>query len=279
MPSLSTPLTQSQIKSFNRTLYSFYEDSGRHTLPWRSRRTPYAVFISEIMLQQTQVERVIPKFKAFMKVFPNFKRLAHASQRDVLRLWQGLGYNRRAIFLHRAAKTITIQYHGRLPQDPERLMALPGIGQATASSICVFAFNQPHVFIETNIRAVFIHHFFPEARTVDDREVGLLISQIIDTADTFNWYSALMDYGSFIKSSYSNPSRKSAHHIRQTRFEGSARQIRGEIVRCLTYNKYKTIIQLAKEFNRTIEDISRISKDLVREGFIYEDKRGISLKG
>lgn len=272
------PLTHAQIDSLNRSLYSFYEDSGRHTLPWRRLRSPYVVFISEIMLQQTQVERVIPKFKAFMRAFPNFKRLAHAPQSDVLRLWQGLGYNRRALFLHRAAKTITSQYHGRLPQDPERLTALPGIGAATAASICVFAFNQPHVFIETNIRAVFIYHFFSEVQEVDDRDILSLISQTIDRQDPFTWYSALMDYGSFLKSRYGNPSRKSLHHVRQSRFEGSERQIRGEIVRYLTCNEYESISKLANRLERKKEDVLRISKALVCEGFIHQKGKVISLK-
>jgi A/G-specific adenine glycosylase len=278
MPCKNTAPTATHIRSFNQTVYDFYKHFGRHDLPWRTKRSPYAVFVSEIMLQQTQVDRVIPKFQQFTKALPNFKRLAHAPQRRILELWQGLGYNRRALFLYRAAQVIDSQYKGRLPKDPDLLIGLPGIGKATAASICAFAFGQARIFIETNIRSVFIHHFFPEVMTVDDTDILAIMERAIDKNDPFKWYSALMDYGSYLKAHYPNPSRKSTNYALQSPFKGSIRQIRGEILRHLTYNKYTQAADLSKILKRDEQTLSRVSKDLVREGFISEDHRGLFLK-
>jgi A/G-specific adenine glycosylase len=186
------------------------------------------------MLQQTQVDRVAEKFPVFIKRFPSIKALACAEFSDVMLHWQGLGYNRRARFLHEAAKAIVDSYKGRIPSTPDELLGLPGIGPNTAASIAAFGFGFPAVFIETNIRSVIIHHFFPGREKVSDAQIIPLVEETLDRDDPYAWYSAMMDYGTHLKSIHGNPSRRSSHHVRQSKFEGSDRQVRGRLMRALT---------------------------------------------
>jgi A/G-specific adenine glycosylase len=174
------------------------------------------------MLQQTQVDRVIPKYKSFLKKFPNSKALGQAPLAEVLKEWQGLGYNRRAKYLWEAAKQMKGKYV---------LEDLPGVGPYTANAVRVFAYNEPRVLIETNIRAVFLHHMFPKSKKVTDARLLLFIAAAVPPAKAREWYSALMDYGSYLKSITPNPSRRSKHHTKQSKFKGSDREIRGAILR------------------------------------------------
>jgi A/G-specific adenine glycosylase len=218
-----------RLLAFQRFLLHWHELYGRHTLPWRQTTDPYAILVSELMLQQTQAARVIPKFQAFLKQFPNLTALKKTDLATVLKSWQGLGYNRRAKFLWQLAQQVEV-----LPESQGELEKLPGIGPYTAAAICAFAFNQPVVLIETNVRTVFLHHFFPEQTKVADSEILALVSTALPKAQARVWYSALMDYGAYLKSVMSNPSRKSKHHVKQKRFKGSIREVRGEIIRLLT---------------------------------------------
>jgi len=219
------------ITHLRQLVYTYYERRGRD-LPWRKTSDPYRVLVAEVMLQQTQVDRVVPKYLGFIDRFPDFASLASASASDVLREWQGLGYNRRALALHRAAREVVESHGGFLPQDKPTLMRLPGIGSYSASAIRAFAFNQPDAFIETNIRTVFIHHFFPGAERVTDAEILPLVEMAIDRDNPSRWYQALMDYGVHLKQQ-DNASRRSAHYRSQSGFEGSLRQARGEVLRVL----------------------------------------------
>jgi A/G-specific adenine glycosylase len=221
-----------QLASFRDFIWTFYEKEGRK-FEWRNVDNPYYVMVSEIMLQQTQTYRVEPKYRAFIDAFPDLESLASASLRDVLVMWQGLGYNRRGKFLHQAAQRIMQEFGGNIPQDPERLVILPGIGKNTAGSISAFAFNKPTIFIETNIRAVFIHSFFKDQEAVPDNLILSLVEQTVDQDNPREWYYALMDYGVHLKKMFPNPSRRSKHHAVQSKFEGSDRQIRGAIIRAL----------------------------------------------
>ena len=221
------------INEFKKTIWQNYTTQGR-IFDWRHADDPYKIFVSEVMLQQTQTQRVTQKYIQWITVFPDFKTLAQASLKDVLAQWQGLGYNRRGLFLHKAAQIIASEYYGNLPNDREILEGLPGIGKATAASIRAFAFNEPTVFIETNIRTVFIYFFFPSRDNVHDNEVMPLVMQTVDPKNPREWYYALMDYGVMLKKRFKNPSRKSIHHHQQSKFEGSDRQIRGMILKILT---------------------------------------------
>ena len=229
-------LRAGQMAGFQERVWDFYHDHGRHELPWRRDITPYGVLVSEVMLQQTQVTRVLVKYDEWLTAFPGFAELAVASGSEVLAAWQGLGYNRRGMWLREAARRVMEDYGGQLPNDPAELVKLPGIGPNTAGSIAAFAYNEPVVFIETNIRRVFIHEFFPETEggePVSDASLRPLIEGALDREHPREWYWALMDYGSWLARQVSNPNRRSKHYARQSTFEGSVRQIRGEVLRQL----------------------------------------------
>lgn len=256
-----------RIHAFQKKIYDHFKKHGRD-FPWRKTRDPYHIFVSEVMLQQTGVARVEKKFPEFIQAFPNFKTLSRVPLARVLALWQGMGYNRRAIALKSAADIVMKKYKGRLPQSVEALDDLPGIGMHTAGSICAFAFNLPAVFIETNIRAVFIHEFFPSSAQVSDREIIPLVEQTLDRVNPRLWYYALMDYGVMLKKKYANPSRRSAHYHAQSKFEGSHRQVRGMILKTLVANKK---ISLKKLFDHVTVEPARIHAaldELKKEGFL-----------
>lgn len=225
---------KTNVPEFYELVMGFYRAYGRHDLPWRTTRDPYAILVSEIMLQQTQVDRVRQYFERWMKRFPTPAALAKASLPEVLKEWQGLGYNRRGKLLRECAKVIVEQHGGRVPENREELIALPAIGPYTAGAIRAFAFNEPEVFIETNIRAALLHHFFPRSKEVPDSKLVPILKKLILHAESpREWYAAFMDYGSHIKKANPNPSRRSKHHTKQSPFEGSLRKIRGALVRKL----------------------------------------------
>ena len=219
-------------RAFRNTVLRYWKNAGRHHLPWRKTHNPYRVMVSEIMLQQTQVDRVIPYYEKFLKKFPTVRSLAKAPLSDVLRVWSGLGYNRRAKFLHMAARAIVEKHKGVMPKEYDELLALPGIGEYTAKAIRVFAYNEREVLIETNVRSVFLHHFFQKRKKVDDKEIRPYID-ISLYKEPRVWYAALMDYGAYLKQMHPNPSRKSKHHVKQSVFDGSNRQLRGALIRRL----------------------------------------------
>jgi A/G-specific adenine glycosylase len=264
------------IEYFRELIYTYYKNHGR-SFAWREAWDPYHIVVSEIMLQQTQTDRVKSKYEQFIIAFPTVQALAHASIAEVLKVWQGLGYNRRALALHAFAQRVMQDYHGTIPQDPEILQTFKGIGAATAASITAFAFNKPTVFIETNIRAVFIHCFFPQAEAVKDAELLPLVEQTLDRAQSRIWYYALMDYGVMLKKTHKNPSRKSAHYSVQSKFEGSQRQLRGAIIKQLTVTLHVTFKELTKSIERDPQEILSMLTSLEREGFIQKTKKGYSL--
>lgn len=223
-------------QSFIDTVWEYYCRHGRHNLPWRKKLQlkPYNILVSEIMLQQTQVERVVPKYQAFVKRWPTAKQLASASLGDVLRAWQGLGYNRRAKALHECAKRVSSECTGQFPREYAELLALPGIGPYTAGAVRAFAFNLPTPLIETNIRTVYLHHFFNTKIHVSDAEILQMIDKTLNQSNPREWYWALMDYGSFLKKEYKVKNTNSAQYTKQSKFKGSDREIRGAILRELT---------------------------------------------
>lgn len=243
-----------------RVFVEFVAKKGRELyrdLPWRRTYDPYAIWISEVMLQQTQVSRVDGRWQRWLERFPTVDALAAAAPSDVLEEWQGLGYNRRALSVHRAAQAIS-EAGGVFPQDPKELVKLPGIGPATAAGIRAFAFNLHGVYLETNVRTVFLHELYPQAEGVPDSELVPLVeltcpASVEDAADVADadstendataeltprsWYYALLDYGAYLKKTIPNPSRRSKSHVKQSRFEGSHRQKRAELLRVLLAHK------------------------------------------
>lgn len=203
-------------------------------LPWRETRDPYRVWLSEVMLQQTQVARVQARWEAWLAEFPDVAALAQAPDAQVLAAWQGMGYNRRALALHRAARMVCEEFSGAFPRDYDLLLGLPGVGPSTAAGVRAFAFGLPGVYLETNVRAVFIHELFPgQAPVADSRLVPLVRATCPDgPADQVRrWYYALLDYGAHLKRTVPNPTRRSRSYARQSRFEGSHRQLRALVLR------------------------------------------------
>ncbi|MFX1274771.1 MAG: winged helix-turn-helix transcriptional regulator [Promethearchaeota archaeon] len=260
------------ISSFQKIIYSYFKQNGRD-FPFRNDTTPYNVLISEMMLQQTQTGRVSEKYLEFKKKFPDFKTLASAPLEDVLKIWQGLGYNRRAIALKKIAEIIIEDYDGKLPEKVEILKKFPQIGHNTASSIIAFVFNKPVVFIETNIRRVYIYFFFPKKKTIDDREILPLVEKTLDVKNPKEWYYALMDYGVMLKKQHPELNKRSAHYRKQASFKGSNRQIRGKILKLLIKQSEITQMELLEKLNIDKKKLNAILTQMEKEGFLrYKDE-------
>ncbi|MEI6125767.1 MAG: A/G-specific adenine glycosylase [Pseudomonadota bacterium] len=264
-------LLSPQKEQFQKLILDHYRKNARD-LPWRKTDDPYHILVSELMLQQTQVDRVIPKYTEFIRQFSGVKALAQAPLHRILKAWSGLGYNRRAVSLKKSAAYLAENFHGKIPGTCEELMQLPGIGPYTASAICVFAYNQPLTFIETNIRTVYIHFFFPGQQSVKDTDILPLVEKTLYTKNPRKWFNALMDYGVLLKKLHANPGRKSAHHTTQSPFKGSDREIRGLIIKTLLELSACTEKTLMEHVNKEQEKVKRILQQLQEEGFIQ--KRG-----
>ncbi|HSB32889.1 MAG TPA: A/G-specific adenine glycosylase [Nitrospirota bacterium] len=257
---------------FRKKIYRHFEQDCRD-LPWRKNISPYRVLISEIMLQQTQVERVTGKYREFLAAFPNFSALAAAPLSKLLKVWSGMGYNRRALALRALAQKIVNEHGGRLPRDREKLIALPGIGGYTAGAVIAFAFDKPVVFIDTNIRRVFIHEFFQDRQNIHDDEIVPLVERTMDIGNPRKWYNALMDYGTMLKAKHGNPNRKSVHYMRQSPFNGSNRQVRGRILKTLVAGSPLSAAEIVKKSGMDRERVIKNLADLEREGFIRKQGR------
>jgi A/G-specific adenine glycosylase len=260
-------------------------------LPWRRTCDPYAIWISEVMLQQTQTTRVDGRWQRWLERFPTADALAAADSADVLDEWQGLGYNRRALAVHRAAQAVS-QAGGQLPSEAPLLQALPGIGPATAAGIRAFAFDLHAVYLETNVRTVFLHELYPSSDGVADSELVPLVRDTCPADDSDSaddprtWYYALLDYGAYLKRTVPNPSRRSRMHVRQSRFEGSHRQKRAELLRVLLAHKgdacsgadFETIVyELSREEEKAgrtalgSADVQVLLDELSDEGFCHRE--------
>jgi len=237
-------------------------------MPWRENTDPYFVLVSELMLQQTQVDRVIPKFDAFISRFPTVADLARASLGEVLALWSGLGYNRRAKYLYEAAKKVMNEYSGVVPSTVETLVGLPGVGPNTAGAIMAYSYNQPVVFIETNIRTVYFYHFFEGEIAITDATLRTLAEETIDREHPREWYWSLMDYGSFLKKQGAGSIDKSKHYKKQSPLKGSLREVRGLILKQLANEAVsETVLRLSMPNDERFE---RALAALKQEGLIQQ---------
>lgn len=280
-------MTESKGSSHPLDLERFVErvwaegGSRYRELPWRNIDDAYAVLVSEVMLQQTQVVRVLKHWERFLALFPTPDALAAADTALVLEQWQGLGYNRRALALKRAAEQCSERYGGLLPREYDELVELPGIGPATAAGVRAFAYNEPSVYIETNVRTVFIHELFPHAESVSDKELRPLVEETCPTDEPRAWYYALLDWGAHLKQVTVNPSRRSAHYTRQSAFTGSRRQKRAEMLRCVLadpgmspdalFDRLDAFEREADRGSAERAEFDSILADMVAEGFFRRE--------
>lgn len=259
---------------FQRLLAQKGEELYR-SMPWREDTGAYYVLVSELMLQQTQVPRVVPKFEAFIERFPDEQTLASASLADAVRMWQGLGYNRRAKFLHEAAKMIIEEFGGVFPESEADILRLPGVGKNTAGAIRAYAFNMPSIFVETNVRTVYIHHFFADNFAVDDKQIIELLEATIDRNNPRQFYQNLMDYGSWLKSQGVRNISQSRHYKKQAPLKGSVREVRGQIVQALsqgsvTESELRDSLQADERFSPALAG-------LIRDGLVSHEETVLHL--
>jgi len=260
-------------KQFIQAVWSHYGQNAR-SMPWRNAEPdgtfdPYKILVSELMLQQTQVERVIPKFNEFLVAFPTFKALAGAPLEDVLKHWSGLGYNRRAKYLHDIAKSLTTS---DFPQSIEELTTLKGIGHNTAAAVLVYSYNLPIAFVETNVRTALLYHINDDVLIMNEKQFLSLAKEVMDRNNPREWHWALMDYGSHLKKSGVRNLSKAKIHKKQPGFDGSLRQIRGRILKELVKgptdkNKITTLINDTR--------LEPALADLCKEGLLELDPRGL----
>lgn len=260
---------------FRRLVMSFYQAHGR-TFAWRETRDPYPILVSEVMLQQTQTARVAERYPLFLKHFPTVRALARASQVEVLSAWEGLGYYRRARNLHRAARVVCDEHGGRLPASCEALQTLPGVGAYTAAAVSAFAWNDPRPMVETNIRAVYLYAFFPRRRKVSDAAILTRVEESMDRTRCREWFYALMDFGVELKRARPKIHTRSKHHVTQSRFEGSNRQIAARVLRFVTRcGGSARIDEVARhsgaEKERVLDAIARLARD----GMLQPLSRGV----
>jgi A/G-specific adenine glycosylase len=266
------------VERFRTVIYDNARRNPR-TLSWRGTDDPYRILVSEFMLQQTQTARVGPYYDEFLRRFPTVESLARAGFADVLSIWQGLGYNRRAKYLHRCAGEIVSRFGGRVPSEHADLVSLPGVGPYTAAAIQAFAFHEPVVMVETNIRRVFLHFFAAGRESVPDRELAPYIESTLDRSDPRGWYYALMDYGVHLSRVVKNPNRRSAHYSRQSPFHGSVRQVRGLILSALTRNGSMSLRDLERAVGPTDHRLAPALDALVREKLITRSGDTIAIGG
>ena len=275
--------SQERFAAFVAEVWEFHR-GNRRDLPWRRTHDPYEILVSEFMLQQTQAARVLDKYPAFLAAFPTVQALALADTAAVLAAWQGLGYNRRALSLHRAAKGIVEEHRGTVPGSASELRRLPGIGAATAAAVSAFAFGRGEPFIETNIRSAFIHFFCQDQDGVSDADLLPLVEATMDRADPREWFYALMDYGVWVKKKFGNPSRRSKHHAAQSPFAGSRREARALILKASLAAApapvgASEIAALLEDSGHEPEESLSIADDLVREGFMEKEGAAYRVAG
>ena len=270
------PLSSSQTAAFREVIRHYYR-SHRRAFPWRNDPSPYQVLVSEVMLQQTQAQRVVEKYNSFVAQFPTIEALAEAPLPDVLRAWQGLGYNRRGKALKSAAAVILEEHAGQVPMEEEALRRLPGIGSYTAAAIRVFAFNHPALVLETNIRTVFTHFFFPRRRVLDDAELLPLIERSLDRRSPRDWYSALMDYGAYLKQKGVRLNARRRGYRPQSTFTGSRRELRGFVLRELSAAASMRRSSLEKRLGRHDERLSSVIAEMTKEGLVTERRGSLRL--
>ena len=260
---MTVVLNNQDIELFRQKIFDFYQ-LNRRSFPWRETYDRYAVMVSEIMLQQTQAERVVGKFNAWMERFPDTRSLASASLREVLRLWSGLGYNLRGQRLQSCAKVVMERFNGIVPASPELLKTLPGIGEYTCRSIPVFADNFDAAAVDTNIRRIIIHELsLPE--DTPKPHIQHAAEQLLPKGRSRDWHNALMDYGSLNLTSRRTGIRPLT---KQSKFQGSKRWYRGRLIKELIHSEGMFLEEIEEKYADCSWNILEIVSDLISEGLV-----------
>lgn len=254
-----------QIHDFQSLIFSWWE-KNRRDLPWRKTRDPYRILVSEVMLQQTQVLRVLPKYAEFIKAFPTVDDLANASTAKILKVWKGMGYNRRAVYLKRTAEAVVADYQGKFPDSELLLTKLPGVGTYTARAIMVFAFGKNVAMVDTNIRQIFTHFFF-NGLPQKEKLIQELADKLVPVGKSWAWHQALMDYGA-IALPRNRPEQRRGTPVP---FRESNRFYRGRIIdvlRKLPISENKLLSDLVKQYGKTRDDYKKIIAGLIKDGLV-----------
>lgn len=263
-----TPHRNCGVRAVQHHILQWYKKNKRDNLPWRFTETrivgAYEILVSEIMLQQTQVSRVLDKFPKFIRAFPTVQHLAHTSLKNVLKEWQGMGYNRRGLYLKQCAEESIKRFNGVIPSDPLLLKTLPGIGPYTAGAVLSFAFNKPIVFFDTNIRKFFIHYFFSHQNNkekISDTEILPIAQRLFYTKNPRLWNYAIMDYGAIMLSRTPKLLSRVKSYHKQSPFLGSTRFFRSQIVQYLLKHNHATHAELQSmcpyDITPLIENLSK----------------------
>ena len=260
-------------KAFQRFVLSYFKKSGRE-FPWRSTTDPYKILVSEVMLQQTQTERVVVKYAEFLKAFPTWKALSEATPAEVVKVWMGLGYYRRAFNLHKAAQSVWRDYAGKPPRTAEGLKNLPGVGPYTAAAVAAFAFGESTPMIETNIRTVYLYTFYPQAQDVSDKEILVKVDETLYRKDPRIWFYALMDLGVELKKHTKGINHRSKHHVKQSKFQGSLRQVRAAVLRAIAEAESIRRTDIPKRLSYDADKIEAAIVALESEGLIERARGG-----
>lgn len=268
-------LPEKKIRDFQELIFSWWE-GNRRDLPWRHTHDPYRIMVSEVMLQQTQVSRVIGKYQEFIETFPTVANLAKATLAKVLILWKGLGYNRRALYLKRAAEEIMEKFNGVFPKTETEIVQLSGLGTYTARAICIFAYRQDIATVDTNIRRIITHFFFDDIEQ-KPKVLDEIASQLVPIGKSWEWHQALMDYGALELQKIPLKRREipSGFSKKRKSFKKTDRYVRGKIidmVRIGPTEENELIHDIAETCDRDIFVVVEIVKTLVREGLLqYAD--------
>ncbi|MHA2252598.1 MAG: Fe-S cluster assembly protein HesB [Candidatus Kariarchaeaceae archaeon] len=254
-------IEQQRISQFHEMLFSWWADNKRQ-FPWRDTTDPYKIMVSEFMLQQTQAIRVIPKFLLFTEKYPDLQTLSEADKKELLTIWSGLGYNRRAIWLQQAAGEL-LKFEP-FPQDPVVLRKLRGVGSYTSRAIPIFAFNADLVTVDTNIRRILIYEGFAQEES-SERELYEIAENLLPMGKSRDYHSALMDYGALSKTSKVT---KISSINKHAPFKGSTRDFRGKIIKCLTKRKGLSRRDLQEKCSIPGNEIIKILQGLIDDELI-----------
>jgi A/G-specific adenine glycosylase len=261
-----------KIRRFQKKIFSFYEKNKRD-LPWRKTADPYKILLSEFMLQQTQVTRVVFYYNKWLRKWPTIHALASASLPEVLEMWMGMGYNTRAVNLHRTARKIIADFHGDVLQAMKQYKELPGIGRYTSQAVQIFSTNADLVTVDTNIRRILISEFSLPSK-MPDKLLWSMAEQCLPLGKSRDWHNALMDYGSLHLTAKKTGIKPKT---RQTHFEGSNRQIRAKILRCLL-QKTMSLSELEKTIKIEQKRLRPILEKMMDENIIIKRNATYQLK-